>query len=440
MPSRGLRASLAADFCAGFATFLIALPLSMGIAIASGVPATAGILAAMVGGMVGAWAPSAPLTILGPAAGMIVVVLGAVQELGGGSSGSSGYEAVLGCTVIAGVLQVLLGLFRVGRFGALVPPGVIHGMMSAIGCIIISKQVHVALGVSGVPGGPLLQVMAWPASFARLNLGIAAISALALVLAVAWARMPAALGRWVPAPLVAVVGGVLLGEILDLHHVHDLTMLGQRFGLGPEYLLDVPQTFAAALQFPSFAAIDSLLFWKHTLILASVASIESTLTVCAIDKIDPLRRKSDLDRDLVGKGLCNVVSGSVGGLPIIAEVLRSAANVANGAKSQLSNFFHGVFLAAFLVLAPNLLHEIPLAALAAVLCLVGWRLAAPTHWLAAFRTNVSEGIVFVTTLIVILASDLLVGVLVGSITHGILSLGMRWRERSSGGRRVHGFD
>lgn len=409
---------LKTDLPAGFSVFMIALPLSIGIAVASGAPPTAGIIAAVIGGMVGSFCNGNRLAINGPAAGLIVIVAAAVSELGAGDP-MTGFRAMLACVVIAGVLQILMGSFRLGTLGLMFPVTVVHGMLAAIGLIIISKQTHVALGVAGVKGNPLANFIQLPESLLHLNPAIALIGGVSLAMMVLWPLLGKRVSGILPAPLVAILAGAGIGIWMDLEHTHLVTGFVTA-SVGPDYLLDVPSSLKSALIFPDFSQAGSFPFWKHVVMITLVATAESILSTCAVDKLDPEKRRSNLNRDLLGKGLVNTLSGALGGLPIITEIVRSSANVSNGAKSQVANFLHGLFLLTFLAAAPALLHMIPVASLAAVLIVVGFRLASPKHFIHAFHKGKIQGAIFVLTVVTILATDLLMGVVVGTLAEFVV--------------------
>lgn len=413
-----------ADLSSGFSIFMIALPLSIGISIASGAPPTAGIVAAIIGGIVGSIFTGSKLTINGPAAGLIVIVYAAINELGKGDI-MTGFKLMLACVVVAGILQIIMGLLRLGTLGLAFPSTVVHGMLAAIGLIIVSKQVHIAMGVDGVTGGPIEQYLKIPQSIMNMNSGIALIGFVSLAGMLTWSTYAKKLTKFIPAPLIAILLGSALALYFDLHHVHLVKQSFLNFTADPKYLLSVPDSLKSAVFIPDFSMIGSMLFWKHTIMITLVATAESILSTCAVDKLDPKKRQSDLNRDLTGKGVTNLLSGLIGGLPMISEIVRSSANVTNGAKTQWSNFFHGLFLLFFLGTVPWLLHEIPVASLAVILIMVGFRLGSPKHFIAAFKHGKAQGLVFVVTVAVILATDLLLGVLVGTlleiIIHGAAS-------------------
>ncbi|WP_437994785.1 SulP family inorganic anion transporter [Sorangium sp. So ce185] len=404
------------DLVSGFLVFLIALPLSLGIAMASGFPPIAGVLTAVVGGVIATWLGSAPLTIKGPAAGLIVIALGAVQELGGGDN-ATGYRRALACIVVAAAAQIAFALARAGTLGDFFPSSVVHGMLAAIGIIICSKQVHTLLGVTPTSKAPLHLLLEIPASVLRMNPEIALIGVLSLVLLFGYPAV-ARRTRWmqkVPAPLLVLAASIPLAFAFDLEHEHTYTLsvTDSVHTIGPKFLVTLPGNLAQAIAFPDFSQVATPASMKYVLMFSLVGSIESLLSTKAVSSLDPEKRRPDLDRDLLATGAGNLVAGLLGGLPMISEIVRSSANIGYGARSRLSNFFHGAFLLLFVAFAPGLIHRIPLAALAAMLTFTGTRLAAPTELVKTFRIGKEQLVVFVATAAITIATDLLVGVVAG---------------------------
>jgi len=408
--------SIRDDIVAGFLVFLIALPLCLGIAMASGFPPIAGVLTAIVGGVVATWLGSAQLTIKGPAAGLIVIALGAVQELGEGD-GITGYRRALAAIVLAAVLQIGFALFRAGALGDFFPSSVVHGMLAAIGIIICSKQIHVALGVAPQAKGPMGLILEIPRSVMRMNpeiavIGIASLAVLFLFPVVtkrfAWMKK-------VPAPMVVLAIAMPLALAFDLEHEHTYTfnMTHHDYPIGPNFLVNLPGSLIAAVKLPDFSHVLSGVSIKYVVMFALVGSIESLLSAKAVDALDPQKRRSDLDKDLLATGIGNLISGMIGGLPMISEIVRSSANIGYGARTRLANFFHGLFLLLFVAFLPGLIHRIPLAALAAMLIFTGTRLASPREFVETFRIGREQLLVFVWTILVTVATDLLVGVAAG---------------------------
>jgi MFS superfamily sulfate permease-like transporter len=400
------------DAVSGFLVFLIALPLSLGIAMASGFPPVAGILTAIIGGVVVSVLGSARLTIKGPAAGLIVIALGAVQELGAGDA-ELGYRRALAVGVVAGVVQIALALMRAGFIRELMPPSVVHGMLAAIGVIIVSKQAHTTLGAAPQATDPLGLIAELPHSLAHANPEIVVIGGLSLLITFGLPLVRAPWAHRLPAALVVLLVAVPLGLAFDLDHQHTYTFADHEFAVGPQYLVTLPGNLLTAMKPPDFSVIGSGTAIKYIVMFALVGTIESLLSVRAVDSLDPHKRTSNANRDLFAVGAGNTLAGAIGGLPMISEIVRSKANIDGGATSPLSNVFHGLFLVVLVVAAPGLLHQIPLAALAALLVFTGLRLASPADLRRAWSIGPIQLLLFVTTLVVTLTTDLLVGVAAG---------------------------
>ncbi|MEV8635322.1 SulP family inorganic anion transporter [Streptosporangium sp. NPDC051023] len=410
-----------ADVKSGFLVFLIALPLCLGIALASGFPPVAGVLTAIIGGILVSLLGSAPLTIKGPAAGLIVIALGAVQELGGGDL-AAGYRRALAVGVVAAVIQIVFALCRVATVGIAMSPSVVHGMLAAIGVIIISKQAHVALGVKPQSKEPLGLIAEIPHSLVNANPRILMLGALGLLIMFGMPLIRARWARVVPAPLVVLAVTVPVALLFQLGTPHDYRFMTATYHLGPEFLVRLPGTLLDAVAFPDFSMIFTGTSLKYVVMFALIGTIESTLTVLAVDSMDPEKRSSDLNRDLLALGGGNLVSALLGGLPMISEIVRSKANIDAGATSRWSNFFHGTFLLLFVALLPGVLQTIPLAVLAAMLVYTGTRLASPREFIHAGEVGLDQLALFLTTLLVTLATDLLMGVAAGLALKIVLHL------------------
>ncbi|WP_098958993.1 SulP family inorganic anion transporter [Pseudonocardia sp. N23] len=383
---------LRADLGASLVVFLVALPLSLGIALASGAPLLAGLVAAVVGGVVAGLLGGSPLQVSGPAAGLTVVVADLVTRFGWGVT----------CLITAGagVVQVLFGVARVARFAQAVPPAVVHGMLAGIGITIALAQLHVVLGATPA-ASPTANATALPGAVAGADLATVAVSAVVVLALLTWPRMPARV-RAVPAPLVAVVVATLVA--LPLASVARVDLPG---GLVDAIALPVLPT-------GGWAAVAGAV-----LTVALVASVESLLSAMAVDRMhggSPTRA----DRELLGQGAANVVSGMAGGLPVTGVIVRSAANVRAGARTRAATVLHGVWIAVFAVALAGLVESVPLAALAALLVVVGLQLVKP----ADVRTARGHGDlpVYVVTVAGVLVTGLLTGVAAGFATAGLLVL------------------
>lgn len=416
---KGLKENFRFDIISGFLVFLIALPLCLGIAKASGFPPIAGIYTAVIGGLFVSFFTNSELTIKGPAAGLIVIVLGSVDEFGkmgdpNHTNIAQGYQMTLAVIVIAGLFQIVFGLLKLGKLGDFFPASVIHGMLAAIGIIIMAKQIHVAMGVVPMGKEPFDLIEEIPTSFINMNVEIALIGLVSLVILFSWPFITHKLIRKIPAPLVVLLIAVPLGIYFDLSHEHDYDLGSLHFHINPAQLLvALPNNFFSGITFPDFSQVLTATGAKYIIMFTLVGSIESLLSARAIDTLDPYKRKSNLDKDMMAVGLGNTIVGLIGGLPMISEIVRSSSNINNGGRTKWSNFFHGMFLFLFALLAASLIQKIPNAALGAMLIFTGFRLASPKEFVKVWNIGPDQFTYFMVTLIVTLMTDLLVGVAAG---------------------------
>ena len=413
------------DFISGLLVFLIALPLCLGISLASGFPAIAGVFTAIVGSILTIFMSNSELTIKGPAAGMIVIVVGAVTAFGytGGVDPAADFQAyrlTLAVAVAAGLIQIIFGIVRAGVLGDFFPTAVVHGMLAAIGVIIMLKQLPVAVGQSA-KGDPLEILREIPEKLYHANPDIAIIGIVSLCILFGFgywkSRTKNTLIKSIPAQLLVLIIAIPMGQYFDLSHQHSYSFLGHDYDLGEQFLVAVPTNLIAAMAFPDFSALTEakylLISLQWIVMFSLIGSLESMLSAKAIDMIDPWRRKTNLNRDLVAVGIANSVVASIGGLPMISEIVRSKANIDNGARTRFANFWHGMLLLAFVALLPGLIHRVPLAALAAMLVYTGFRLASPLEFINVYKTGREQLIIFVATMVGVLATDLLVGIAIG---------------------------
>lgn len=397
------------DLPAGLVVFLIAVPLCLGIALASGAPLFSGMIAGIVGGIViGAFSGS-NLSVSGPAAGLTAIVLGAITKLGA-------FDIFLLAVVLAGVIQLILGFIKAGTVANYFPSNVITGMLTAIGVIIILKQIPHAFGYDANSEGDFAFIQVdgentFSSLLSMLNHihpGAIIITTISIVILLYWSKLPKV--GVIPAPLVAVLGGVAINQLF--------VGMGSKLGLEQSHLVSLPvaasfNDFLGQFTTPNFAMLANKEVWIVAVTIAIVASIETLLNLEATDKLDPLKRYSSPNRELKAQGLGNIISGLIGGLPITSVIVRSSANINSGGRTRLSAIIHGALLLVCTALIPALLNKIPLATLAAVLLVTGYKLCKPTVFKQMFAKGKYQWIPFAITVVTIVFTDLLIGVGVG---------------------------
>jgi MFS superfamily sulfate permease-like transporter len=397
------------DLPASVVVFFVALPLCLGIALASGAPLFSGLIAGIVGGIVVGSLSGSSLGVSGPAAGLAVIVLSAIASLGK-------YEYFLVAVVIGGALQILLGLLKAGVIGYYFPSSVIKGMLAGIGIIIFLKQFSVAFGLSDdyeffhYNIGTMLNniVIAWE----NLSFGTLAITIISIGIMIFWSSVlekKHQIFKIIPGPLVAVLVGVFYKLFID-----DSSLLG----ISDSNLVSVPvpdnlSDFLNQFTFPDFSIITNTEVWVVGFTIAVVASLETLLSVEATDKLDPRKRVTPTNRELLAQGTGNMLSGFIGGLPITQVIVRSSANIQSGGRTKFSAILHAIWLLLAVVFIPNLLNLIPLAVLAGVLFIVGFKLAKPSLFVSMFKLGKKQYLPFIVTVLGIVLSDLLTGIGLG---------------------------
>lgn len=420
----GLKRNWKDDMLSGFLVFLIALPLCLAISLACGYPAIAGVFTAIIGGVLSAFISNSELTIKGPAAGLIVVALGCVTEFGftGGTDPAADYQAyrlALGVGVVAGFIQILFGVFRSGILGEFFPTSAVHGLLASIGVLVISTQFAIVMGVEA-GGTPIERLLGIPSYIMGMNPVIALIGIISLIIMFGYPFIKNPKLKLIPAPMMVLLVAVPLGIYFDIGTEQVVTFAGSQAALGPHYLVDVPNNMFTALTFPDFSGVLTSTGITYIIMFSLIGSVESLLSAKAVDQIDPWRRKTNMDKDLLAVGIGNTAAALVGGLPMISEIVRSKANIDNGARTRFANMFHGLFLLAFVALVPALIDRIPLSALAAMLVFTGFRLASPKEFIHMYKIGREQFIIFVSTVIGVLATDLLVGICIGILVKAII--------------------
>lgn len=403
--------NITSDLISGIVVFLIALPLCLGIALASNAPLFSGILAGIIGGIVVGLLSGSSTSVSGPAAGLTAIVALYIQQLGS-------FEAFLVAVVIAGILQIISSFAKMGAIAAFFPSSVIKGLLFAIGVILILKQIpHLVGHDADIFGSSTFLQLDEKNTFTEIfqaifdiNLGPALIGFISLVLMITWEEIPFLKHSKVPAPLVIIILGVLLVLLFQ--------SIGGYFTFRQDHLVQIPVADSLRdslkfLIFPDLNALKTTAVYTAGLGIALVASLETLLNLEAIDKVDPLQRVSPPNRELFAQGVGNILSGLVGALPVTSVIVRSAVNMNTGAKTKLSTIIHGFLLLICVLAIPNWLNMIPLSALAAILLVTGWKLANPKTFMQMWKEGKYQFLPFVLTILAIVFTDLLSGVLIG---------------------------
>lgn len=403
------------DILAGLVVFLVALPLCLGIAIASGAPPFSGIIAGIVGGLIVSLASGSQLSVSGPANGVTIVAAAAIA--------SFGYKGLLAAIVIAGLIQVALGLLRAGVISAYFPSSVVRGMMAAIGILLMMKQIPHALGydnsaeddVSFLDENTSSDIFAIKESINSITPGAILLTLMCLGILILWDTKlikKNTIFSLLPAPLIVVLCGALF-NIFTQSYFPFLAIL-------PDHLVNLPvfdniSKIFSEITLPEFSYFlrSDILFTGVT--LALIASIESLLSLEAADKLDPLRRVAPADRELLAQGLGNIISGFIGGLPISAVIVRSSVNINAGAQTKLASFTHGILIFVSIFLFSHIINMIPLACLAAILIYTGFKLAKPAIFIQMYREGIDQFLPFLITIISMILFDSLRGVIIGVI-------------------------
>lgn len=408
------------DLPASIVVFLVALPLCLGVALASGAPLLSGIISGVVGGIVVGYLSRSNVSVSGPAAGLTAVVFSAITKLGT-------FEAFLLAVVIAGVIQYFIGILRGGVIANYVPTNVIKGLLAAIGIILILKQIPHAFGYDGVPEEDFSFAQAdHENTFSELlnvlnyfSYGAIVVTTFSMIAIIYWNKIPWNWLKRIPVSLFVVIMGVALNSLF----YHFIPFLHIHNDLENNHLVHIPEinSISSIITFPDFKSIGNYQVWLVAITLAAIASLETLLNLEAVENIDPKKRIASPNRELVAQGIGNVVSGLLGGIPLTSVIVRGSVNIHAGAETKMSTILHGVLLLVSILLLSPFLNQIPLASLAAILILTGYKLAKISIFIEKYKKGMKQFIPFISTIVAILFTDLLIGVIIGlSISIGFL--------------------
>lgn len=426
-----VKPSIKEDFGASIAVFLVAIPLCLGIAHASGAPLLSGIVSGIVGGIVIGLLSGSHLSVSGPAAGLTAIVIASLEDLQSLSSqGIKPFDAFLAALLVAGVIQIVLGVLKAGIIGSYIPTSIIKGLLAAIGIILILKQFPHVIGYDIEQFG-VMEFALTPQdlensakvkeentltlffhSLFYFNVGILSIGAGSIAFLILWEKFLAKKYPLFPSSLIVVVIGSLVNFLFGV--------FSPELSLEKSHLVQIPQLSSMgglfeATGFPDFQSLSNPIIYRIGFVVAIVALLETLLSIEAIDKLDPMKRHTPVNQEMVAQGIGNSVSAFLGGLPITSVIVRSSVNLNAGAKTKYSSIMHGVFMLLFVLFLPFVLNKIPLASLAAILCHTGFKLTNPKLYMDLYKKGNAQFIPFIVTTIAIVLTDILIGVLIGTV-------------------------
>lgn len=415
---KGLAQNWRSDLVAAVSVSLVALPLALGIAIGAGAPPMSGIISVVVGGLLTTFLRGSHVAINGPGNSLIALVLVAISMLDDGTGQTFNY--ILAAFIVSGAIQVVLGLLKLGRAAELIPSAVIHGILAAIGVIIVAKQLHVALGTSSDADNMVDVLLDVFRNIQDVNPFVAVISVLGILLLIFHAKISYKLFHFLPAPMWVLILAIPFVYAFNFFEPHTISVFNREYAVGPDLLVHIPDNLLDGIMHPNFSKIGTLSFWLVVISINLITTVETLASTKAVDKIDPFKRKTNLNRDLIAVGLSTMVSGAIGGLPVLTVIVRSTVNIQNNARTRWSNFFHGVLIIAILVLLANIIQMVPLAALAAILVFSGFKLTAPRQYVNTYQQGMEQLLFMIGTLIITLYTNLLWGIVGGIlITLGV---------------------
>lgn len=408
---KGALRNIRFDVIAGISVALVALPLSLGIALASGTPTISGLISAIVGGVLGGFFGGTQVGIKGPAAGLIVVTIGALEYF---NQGIDGYKYVLAAFVVSGVLQVLLGVFRLGKVADFFPAAVVKGMLAAVGLIILAKQLDMGfLGIKGPFQSPVDILLNIGYFIENVNPVVAIITVNSLAILIIFPRIKTPIIKMLPPPMWVMLVSIPFVFLFDFFETREISLLGREHLISADLLVAIPEDLLKGLIFPDFTRMGEPYFWMIVFTTTLVSTIENLASAKAIEDLDPYNRKTWMNRDLISSGGTTVLAALIGGLPVITVIVRSSVNINHGARTLWANFFHGAFVLAFIFLFGSFVEKVPLAALSAILLFTGYRLASPKVFKDSYLRGSEQFLILVITCAATLATGLVYGILIG---------------------------
>jgi len=421
----GFKENFRADFLSGFLVFLIALPLCIGISLASGFGPVGGLFTAIIGGLVVGLFQGCQVSIKGPAAGLIPIAIGCVEAFRGNpETAAVAYQCALAVVVVTGIIQIIFGLIRAGVMSDFFPNAPVHGMLASIGILIISTQIQSVFGQAPTKGYTAVQrLMEIPSNIAHLNPAITLIGLVSLAILFIMPRLKVPVLRKIPGPVMVLLVSIPLGLYFGVTQDHSYQFAGSTYEIvAKTHAVQLGGNMVDLITFPNFSFLTHPISIQFIVLFALVGSIESTASAKAIDTLDPFKRKSDFNRDLLAIGVGNAAAGMIGGLPMISEIVRSSANINNGARTRFANVWHGLFLLIVLAAIPWAIAYIPRAALGAMLVFTGLRLASWKEFRHMAHVGKEQLIVFLITIAVTIGKDLLWGIIAGVVAEAVINL------------------
>ncbi|MAC86787.1 MAG: sulfate transporter [Gammaproteobacteria bacterium] len=420
-PIKTFVGELPRNIFSGFVVSLVALPLGLGLALASGAPPISGIIAAIVGGLVCTILGGSNVTITGPGNGLVVVILSAITILGDGNM-YEGYLYTLAAIIISGALMFILGVLRLGSLSNFFPSSAIQGMLAAIGIGILAKQIHVMLGNLKATGSIIELLYFIPADLLifiktadKSVFYAGSVGIISLLIMVFYSKIRNKYFQLVPAPMWIVLVSIGMYYYFEMFST-------ETYPITDQYMINLPEKIFGEFPQPNFTKIFSYEFLSAVIAITLIASIESLLSIKAVDKLDPEKRRSNVNKDIRSLGIATVISGFLGGLNVVTVIARSSVNINNRGSNKSANFFHALFLVAFIVLFAGELRHIPLSALAAILVYTGYKLASPENIKKTFQVGSEQLIIFLVTLIITVLTNLISGILIGIFTTFIIHI------------------